>query len=102
MSHFVYSVLIRHLCFYREIDQESAVREYMRREGEAPAPEDLYAKDKQIPPVFKTELKSLINLKENEPVHFECKLKPIGDPHMKIEWFKDGEPLPHGMPLVCF
>ena len=85
---------------FREIDQDSAVREYMRREGEAPAPEDIYGKDKQLPPLFRTELKQLINLKENEPVHFECKLIPIGDPRMKIEWFKDGEPLSHG--TFCF
>ena len=99
----MFSVTDRPLLFdlvFREIDQDSAVREYMRREGEAPAPEDIYGKDKQLPPLFRTELKQLINLKENEPVHFECKLIPIGDPRMKIEWFKDGEPLSHG--TFCF
>ena len=87
-----------HLYFlsYREIDHESAVREYIRREGEAPAPEDLYSRSKQLPPKFKTNIKGLIHLKENESLHLECKLTPIGDPHMKVEWFKDGQPLPYG------
>lgn len=87
--------------FYREVDHESAVREYIRREGEAPAPEDLYHKSKQMPPRFKTEIKSLIHLKENEPIHFECKLVPIGDPHMNVEWFKDGQPLQYGKNFFC-
>ena len=81
---------------YRDTDHESAVREHIRREGTAPAPEDLYSKANPLPPKFKTEIKNLIHLKENEPVHFECKLVPIGDPTMKVEWYKDGQPLPFG------
>lgn len=77
------------------MDQESAVREYIRREGEAPPPEDLYDKTKQRPPKFKTQIKDL-NLKENDKAHFDCKLLPLGDPTMKVEWFKDGQPLHHG------
>ena len=84
-------------CYFREsFDYESAVQEYIRREGEAPPPEDLYDKKKQRPPKFKTQIKDLLTLKENDPVHFECKLLPLGDPTMKIEWFKDGQPLIHG------
>lgn len=82
--------------FYRDLDRESAVREFIRREGESPAEEDLYNKEKKQPPRFKTALKDLTNLKENDKAHFECKLAPYGDSTMKVEWFKDGQPLHHG------
>ncbi|RUS90395.1 hypothetical protein EGW08_001890, partial [Elysia chlorotica] len=76
--------------------QQSAVQEYIRREGEAPLPEDLYDKEHQRPARFKTQIKDLLDLKENDAAHFECKLLPLGDPTTKVEWFKDGEPLHHG------
>lgn len=76
-------------------DTESAVQAYIRREGEAPAQEDVYDKTKDLPPVFRTHIKNLA-LKENDSAHFECRLAPFGDPTMKVEWFKDGEPLLHG------
>lgn len=92
-------------CFHRPIDQdeirESAVREYIRREGEEPAEEDIYIKDKCRPPRFKTSIKCL-ELKERDTAHFECKLVPLGDPKMNVEWFKDNEPLQHGRCLLLF
>ena len=77
------------------------MREYMRREGEAPAEEDLYMKNKPRPPKFKTQIKDLM-LKENDSAHFECKLVPLGDPTMKVEWFKDGQPLQYGGFILLF
>lgn len=71
------------------------MREHIRREGEAPPIEDVYDKEKQKPALFKTQIQDLY-LKENDAAHFECKLLPYGDPTMKVEWFKDGEPLHHG------
>ncbi|VDI56857.1 titin [Mytilus galloprovincialis] len=53
----------------RDLDRESAVREFIRREGETPAEEDIYTKDKQQAPKFKTPLKDLTNLKENANEH---------------------------------
>ncbi|GFS02464.1 titin, partial [Elysia marginata] len=76
--------------------QQSAVEEHIRREGEAPPPEDLYDREHHRPARFKTQIKDLPDLKENDAAHFECKLLPLGDPTMKVEWFKDGEPLHHG------
>ena len=76
--------------------QQSAVQEHIRREGEAPPPEDLYDKENHRPARFKTQIKDLPDLKENDAAHFECKLLPLGDPTMKVEWYKDGEPLHHG------
>ena len=53
---------------------------------------DLYDKEKQQKPQFKKKLTS-VRLKRFGPVHFECRLTPIGDPTMMVEWLHDGKPL---------
>ncbi|MCJ8732911.1 hypothetical protein PDJAM_G00216350 [Pangasius djambal] len=53
---------------------------------------DLYDKEKQQKPQFKKKLTS-VRLKQFGPVHFECRLTPIGDPTMIVEWLHDGKPL---------
>lgn len=44
------------------------------------------------PPVFTSPLKDR-QLAENAPLHFEARLIPVGDPDLKVEWFKNGVPL---------
>ena len=56
----------------------------------------MYKKEKPQPPKFLTQIRPQTRLKETEPAHFESKLVPIGDPDMKIEWFKDDVPLKYG------
>ncbi len=41
-------------------------------------------------PVFTTPLTSLDNLKEGEHAHLECRLEPINDANLKVEWFING------------
>ena len=41
-------------------------------------------------PIFTTPLQSLENLKEGEHAHLECRLEPINDPNLKVEWFVNG------------
>ncbi|KAF7709182.1 hypothetical protein HF521_016032 [Silurus meridionalis] len=53
---------------------------------------DLYDKEKQQKPHFKKKLTS-VRLKRFGAVHFECRLTPIGDPTMVVEWLHDGKPL---------
>ncbi|XP_072300384.1 titin-like isoform X2 [Eucyclogobius newberryi] len=53
---------------------------------------DLYDKEKQQKPQFKKKLTS-IRMKHFGPAHFECRLTPIGDPTMMVEWLHDGKPL---------
>lgn len=53
---------------------------------------DLYDKEKQQKPLFKKKLTS-IRMKRFGPAHFECRLTPIGDPNMVVEWLHDGKPL---------
>lgn len=77
-------------------DRERALQAYIQREGVAPEPEDLFDKHNPRPPKFKTQIRDLPDLNENDSAHFECRLVPIGDPTMKIEWFRNGEPMVHG------
>jgi len=59
-------------------------------------PEDMFQKERPRPPKFKTPMKPLTRLMENDPAHFECRLVPVGDPDMVVEWYKDGVLLKHG------
>lgn len=43
-------------------------------------------------PVFTSPLKDQ-NLIENAPLHFEARLIPVGDPDLKVEWFKNNVPI---------
>ena len=44
------------------------------------------------PPVFTSPIKDR-SLSENAPLHFEARLIPVGDPDLKVEWFKNGVPI---------
>ena len=35
-------------------------------------------------------------LREGQNAHFECKLEPVADPNLKVEWFKNGVPVTVG------
>jgi len=87
--------------FYSDVvaKEEPAVPSYVKS-TELP-PEDMFQKDKPRPPKFKTQMKPLLNLTENDSAHFECRLVPIGDPDMQIEWYKDGVLLKHGQHTLC-
>jgi hypothetical protein len=65
-----------------------------------PGQEDLYDKDNPRPPMFKTTIRPQSRLMENEAAIFEGRLVPIGDPDMRVEWFKDGQPLTQGSRFV--
>lgn len=45
-------------------------------------------------PVFTVPLMNLDNLTEHESAHLECRLIPVGDPTLKVEWFFNEKPLP--------
>lgn len=51
--------------------------------------------DTSQPPVFLTQPKDLV-LQENALAHWECRLTPIGDPSMRVEWFFNGKSLVTG------
>lgn len=55
--------------------------------------------DIKQPPKFITQPKDLV-LPENSLAHFECRLTPVNDPTMKVEWFHNGKTIITGM--YCF
>ncbi|XP_054706308.1 titin-like isoform X2 [Uloborus diversus] len=52
--------------------------------------------DRKMPPKFITQIQNLENKEEGEAAHFECRLEPVGDPTMRVEWFVNGKPLIKG------
>lgn len=60
-------------------------------EPAAPPPPD---KPKQ-PPHFVTQIKSA-TVEENETVRFECQVEPKDDANLRIEWYRNGKPIPAG------
>ena len=48
------------------------------------------------PPKFVTVFNQTSQFQEGQSCHLEAKLTPIEDPNLKVEWFKDGKPLPTG------
>ena len=48
------------------------------------------------PPRFVTEIQSQEALFEGQPAHFDCRVEPVGDPSMRIEWFHNGRPIDVG------
>ena len=46
-------------------------------------------------PRFLTKFKD-IEINEYQSAHLECRVEPINDPDMKVEWFFNGNPLPFG------
>jgi hypothetical protein len=46
-------------------------------------------------PIFTTSLKN-IEIREGQRAHFECRLIPVSDPHLKVEWYHNNQPLKSG------
>lgn len=44
-------------------------------------------------PVFTQPLQNLDKLTEGELAHFECRLIPVGDPRLRVEWFRNEKPI---------
>lgn len=56
----------------------------------------MFNKEIGRPPKFKIPLKSHTHLVESQRMIFETSLIPIGDPDMRVEWYKDGQLLRAG------
>lgn len=44
-------------------------------------------------PVFTQPLQNIDSIAEGATAHFECRLIPVGDPTLKVEWFRNEKPL---------
>ena len=47
-------------------------------------------------PEFGRPLKNIEHLAEGKMAHLEATLTPVNDPTMKVEWFRNGRPIPQG------
>lgn len=51
-------------------------------------------------PQFGRPLKNVEHLPEGKLAHLEATLTPVNDPTMKVEWFRNGRPIPQGNYLI--
>uniref|UniRef100_A0A1I8A3Q6 Titin n=1 Tax=Steinernema glaseri TaxID=37863 RepID=A0A1I8A3Q6_9BILA len=70
---------------------ESHLRQYTRAPV-ALTESDAYDEKAGQPPAFKSNLLN-IGVEEGDFCRFETQVAPIGDPYLKVEWFKDGRPV---------
>lgn len=47
-------------------------------------------------PVFLSALKNVSNVAEQSNVHLECRLEPVNDPNLKVEWYVNGKAIKMG------
>ena len=45
-----------------------------------------------VRPRFLTKPKN-VDIREGGHAHFECKLEPVTDSNLKVEWYKNGRPI---------
>ncbi|CAG2104736.1 unnamed protein product, partial [Medioppia subpectinata] len=67
-----------------------------KRQEYALIQEGLSEEVSQQTPRFVTEMKSLDHLTEGDNIHFECRLEPISDGQLTVEWLHNGQPLRSG------
>ncbi len=75
------------------IDTETMHEESLQRISELERPHIRHRESPPLQitrPVFTKSLKNLENLKEGQAAHLECRLEPINDPTMTVEWFVNG------------
>ena len=46
-------------------------------------------------PVFTSSMKS-VEIKEGQRAHFECRIIPVSDSTLKVEWLQNGAPIKQG------
>lgn len=59
--------------------------------------EEIFADEEEAhPPKFTVEIADNLDVPEGGPIHFDCRVEPVGDPTMRIDWFQNGRPLATG------
>lgn len=47
-------------------------------------------------PIFTQSLNDVPPIQEGKNIHLECRLEPMGDPTMRVDWFHNGKPITVG------
>ena len=72
----------------KALEQKSALaRLHLREAQERDSEQEI------LLPQFITHPRDQLNIIEGKRAHFEAKLEPITDPHLQVEWLKDGKPV---------
>lgn len=53
-------------------------------------------------PVFKSPIRDQLNIRESGFAHFEARLEPIGDSTLRVEWYKDNQPVKASSRITSF
>jgi hypothetical protein len=54
-------------------------------------------------PIFVQPLSDPKPVNEGKNIHLECRLEPMGDPTMRVEWFCNGRPVTVGkLKVFCY
>lgn len=61
---------------------------------------DVHDEFVNVKPKFTSVLKTQENLNEGQNAHLECKLEPVTDSNLKVEWYKDNEPITIGTLMI--
>ena len=61
-------------------------------EAPKPLPEEMAPPEYEAPQIS-TQLTAPDNLNEGDSAHLEARFTPVNDPNLKVEWYKDGQPL---------
>jgi titin len=48
-------------------------------------------------PMFTAPLQNIDPIAEGQTAHFECRLIPVNDPTLKVEWFRNEQPIETGI-----
>lgn len=73
--------------YIEKVEELEHYRKSQERRHAHEAPEPI------APPQFKTQIQHQLDMREGGHAHFEARLEPTGDSTMRVEWFKDGQPL---------
>lgn len=80
--------------------QQDAWQKIQLKEAEMNKVPDMFVDTTpQQAPVFTTHLKSFDKLTEGQHVYLEAQVEPRADPHLRVEWFKNGVALQTGTRL---
>lgn len=59
--------------------------------------EEKYVEQEEgAPPHFTVEIQDNVDIPEGGAIHFDCRVEPVGDSSMRIDWFWNGRPLATG------
>ncbi|KAE8746083.1 hypothetical protein FOCC_FOCC007207 [Frankliniella occidentalis] len=83
--------------YIEKVEELEAYHQAQQYRNYQPEPQESYA-----PPEFKTPIKDQLNIRENAFAHFEARLEPLGDPTLRVEWFKDGRPVEASSRITSF